>query len=57
VTTLTSSAGHVLSSPLNWCRGKNLSIAGRELQQVGLRSRERNESLWHADRSAHPEKW
>jgi hypothetical protein len=35
VTFLTSSAGHALSSPLNWCRGKNLIIVAEELQLVG----------------------
>ena len=35
MTFLTSSAGHARSSPLNWCRGKNPSMAAEELQLVG----------------------
>ena len=40
MTSLTSSAGHALSSPLHWCRGNDLNITGWKLQLVGL---------WRAD--------
>src|SRR5208282_703037 len=55
---LTRPTRHIFPPSLVWYRGRNFSIAGWELQQVGLRSADRNqaEQSLGADISVDPER-